>query len=481
TYEQWLENIRDWNISRQVWWGHQLPVWYTPADDVVVAETEEEAKRIARERYGADDLRRDPDTLDTWFSSGLWPFSILGWPEATRELEHWYPNQLMITAREIIFLWVARMVMLGMKFVGRIPFQTVFIMPLVFDLHGRKMSKSLGNVIDPMDLVASYGADGMRLGMTRQQRLESQELRFDERFCDEARRFANKLWQALRYVRSLPEGLPPAGTLPTGQLTLADRWVLTRLHDVVADVTEALDEYTLGVAADRLVRFGWYELCDWYLESTKLGGATRAPVLSYALNVLVRLLHPIAPFVTEEIWQQLPHDGETIVTASWPDPGEIPVDRDAADTYDQLRATVERLRNARHEVGLGERERLTVLVPPALEANRELVELLALHANAQIGSHPPQSAGTQAASNGALGELLSAVTVEAPVAQLRERYAKELARLRGEVERGEKKLASRDFVERAPAAVVAKEREKLEGYRRDLERTEHLLVELGSR
>ena len=194
TYEAGLETMRDWNISRQVWWGHQLPVWYTPNDDVIVAHDEEEARahRARAVRHG-DELRRDPDTLDTWFSSGLWPFSILGWPERTPELEHWYPNQVMITSRDIIFLWVSRMVMLGLRFAGRLPFETVFVTPLVFDIHGRKMSKSLGNAIDPMtDLVPKYGADGTRFGILRQMRLESQELRFDERYCDEAKRFAHQ-------------------------------------------------------------------------------------------------------------------------------------------------------------------------------------------------------------------------------------------------------------------------------------------------
>ncbi|MBV8582212.1 MAG: valine--tRNA ligase, partial [Candidatus Eremiobacteraeota bacterium] len=204
TYAAGLEAIRDWNISRQIWWGHQLPVWYTPDDEVVVAHDEDEAKRLARERFGSEELRRDPDTLDTWFSSGLWPFSILGWPERTPELAHWYPNQVMITSRDIIFLWVSRMVMLGLRFVGTIPFDTVFVTPLVFDLHGRKMSKSLGNAIDPMtDLVPKYGADGTRFGILRQMRLESQELRFDERYCDEAKRFGTKLWNALRYTCAL--------------------------------------------------------------------------------------------------------------------------------------------------------------------------------------------------------------------------------------------------------------------------------------
>src|SRR5579872_735232 len=385
TYEQWLENIRDWNVSRQIWWGHQLPVWYTPADQVVVAENEDEAKRIARETYGSEELRRDPDTLDTWFSSGLWPFSILGWPENTAEMQHWYPNQVMITSREIIFLWVARMVMLGMHFAGNIPFHTVFVTPLVFDIHGRKMSKSLGNVIDPIDLIGNYGADGTRFGILRQMRLESQELRLDERYCDEARRFANKLWNALRYVHSLPEGLGAAGVLPPiGELSLADRWVLTRLHQTVAGVQEALDTFHFGVAADRLIQFGWYEFCDWYLESTKLGGTTRASVLSFALNTLARIMHPIAPFVTEEIWQALPHDGYTIVTASWPDPSEIPSYTDAAARYDTLRTTVDRLRNARHDFGLADRQKLNIFVPAPLSRLPDVLDLLALHAGAEI-------------------------------------------------------------------------------------------------
>src|SRR3984885_3279580 len=285
TYAAGLEKIRDWNISRQIWWGHQLPVWYTPADDVIVAHDEDEAKRVARERYGTDELRRDPDTLDTWFSSGLWPFSILGWPERTPEMEHWYPNQVMITSRDIIFLWVSRMVMLGQRFAGGLPFGTVFVTPLVFDSHGRKMSKSLGNAIDPMtDLVPRYGADGTRFGILRQMRLESQELRFDERYCDEAKRFATKLWNALRYTCALPEDMPGANVLPPREkLTVADKWILTELRACVEAVTRAYDGFEFGVAADTLLQFGWYTLCDWYVEATKAPGQgeTRAAVLSF--------------------------------------------------------------------------------------------------------------------------------------------------------------------------------------------------------
>ncbi|MBD5635541.1 MAG: class I tRNA ligase family protein, partial [Candidatus Eremiobacteraeota bacterium] len=379
TYEHWLENIKDWNVSRQVWWGHQLPVWYGPDDEAIVAETEEEARAIALERYGSVDLRRDPDTLDTWFSSGLWPFSILGWPEATPELDHWYPNQVMVTGRDIIFLWVARMAMLGLRFVGRVPFKDVFVAPLVFDMHGRKMSKSLGNALDPMDLVARYGADATRLGVVRQMRLESQELRFDERFVEKSRDFNNKMWNALRYIRSLPEGLPRAGLLPpAAQLSLADRWLLAGLRRTIERVKKAFDDYEFGLAADTLLDFIWYQYCDWYIEATKVPTSSRAAVLSYALNALVRLLHPIAPFVTEEIWQALPHDGKTIVTASWPDPEEVPADVAAFERYESLKGVVAKVRDLRAELGIAPRERMTIEVPPELDADARA--LLAVHA-----------------------------------------------------------------------------------------------------
>jgi len=471
TYEHWLENIRDWNVSRQVWWGHRLPVWYTPADEVIVAETEEEARSIAAERYGGAELRRDPDTLDTWFSSGLWPFSILGWPQDTPELEHWYPNSVLITAREIIFLWVARMVMLGLKFVGKVPFRDVFIAPLVFDDKGRKMSKSLGNVIDPMELTEKYGADGWRLGIVRQMRLESQELRFDERFVEKAREFNNKIWNALRYVRSLPEGLPDANRLPPpARLSLADKWVLTGLHATVVRVTGALDGYELGVAADALFDFTWFQYCDWYIEATKLPTPTRAAVLSYALGVLIRLLHPIEPFVTEEIWQALPHDGKTIVTASWPDPEEIPVDAAAAARYETLKVAVGKARDLRAQLGLPPREKLTIGVPPGLDV--EARALLELHAHANVVDDPRLVVAGE--------EPLLAATPRAPAALMRERYRKDEIRLDAEIERLEKMLGNEAFTSKASPDAVAKNREKLAAYEAERARVRAGLEAMGA-
>jgi len=482
TYENGFENLRDWNISRQVWWGHQLPVWYTPNDDVVVAETEEEALALAQRDFGTTELRRDPDTLDTWFSSGLWPFSILGWPDETPELAHWYPNQVMITSRDIIFLWIARMVMLGLHVVGDIPFRTVFVAPLVFDKHGRKMSKSRGDSIDPLDLIAEYGADATRFGIIKQMRIESQELRFDERACDDARRFNTKLWNALRFICSLEEGLPTASRLPaTADLTVADKWILTRLRMSVIRITDALDGFEFGIAADELLDFGWFTFCDWYLEASKAPGerATRSAVLSYVFNAFVRLMHPIAPFITEEIWQQLPHDGATIVTSSWPDPQQDLAYYDGENgSFDRARGEFEafiasagHIRNVKAEMGLGPKDRLTLEVPPGLPD--WIAEQFAVHAKAELVVDEARVAGPT------LAEKLATITARAPTGLLRERYTREVAKLDDEVARGEKKLANESFIAKANPDVVAKEREKLDGYRRDLVRVRDELSKLG--
>ncbi len=472
TYEHGLENLRDWNISRQVWWGHQLPVWYTPAGDAIVAMSEEEALREAQARYGTNELERDPDTLDTWFSSALWPFSILGWPNPTRELEAWYPNQVMITGREIIFLWVSRMMMMGLHCVGRVPFTTVFITPLVFDLQGRKMSKSLGNAIDPMDLIAKYGADGFRFGILRQMRLESQELRFDEEKCDEARRFNNKLWNALRFIASLDEGLPDRIELPPiDTLTLADCWILAKLHAAVAAVTAAYDRFEMGVAADVLVQFGWYTFCDWYLESAKADAqrATRMSVLTYVLDTFVRLMHPIAPFVTEEIASVLRPADRSIVLAPWPDARDIPLDTVAEADYDRFMTTVERLRNARSELGIAPKARVVVTGP---EIDATIAEQLRLLAGVDYRSDDAVPGETFA-------ERLDALRIQADPAMLRERYAREIAKLDLEVERLEKKLANEKFVANAKPDVVAAEREKLEDYGRRREAARSAFAALG--
>jgi valyl-tRNA synthetase len=468
TYEHWLENIRDWNISRQIWWGHQLPVWYTPDGREVVAESEAEARELAQKQFGTSELTRDTDTLDTWFSSGIWPFSILGWPEETMELRCWYPSQVMITGGEIIFLWVARMVMLGLYFMHRVPFPNVLITPTVFDEVGRKMSKSIGNVIDPMVLAEKYGADAFRLSILRQMRLESQEIRYQESRCEEARNFNNKIWNATRYMLALPEGLPSAMTLPAEtSLTPADRWILTRLQTTIVMIGKLLDGYDFGNAAETIWRFIWYEFCDWYLEATKAeqNRVTRAAVLSFVWNNAMRLLHPLAPFISEEVWLALPHDGETIVTAAWPDPLEFPAFPAEARNFELLQKTVERVRNLRAEIGVHPRDRVILDVPASVP--EALAALLALLATATI--EPRGSAGES------LEEALEGVSVRAPRAVLEERYRKQVQHLQSEIDRGERKLSNEAFVARAAGSVVAKEREKLDAYRAELARVEAAL------
>jgi valyl-tRNA synthetase len=464
TYEHWLENIRDWNVSRQIWWGHRLPVLYTPDGREVVAESEAEAGEIAQRTYGTSELTRDGDTLDTWFSSGIWPFSILGWPNDSAELSCWYPSQAMLTGGEIIFLWVARMVMLGLHFMKRVPFGDVVVTPTVFDDAGRKMSKSLGNVIDPMTLCERYGADAFRISLLRQMRLESQDIRYQESRCEEARNFNNKIWNATRYIAALPEGLPGAMSLPSDERqTLADRWILTRLGATIRAMSDALDRYDFGTAAETIYRFVWYEFCDWYVEATKAeqNRATRAAVLSFVWNNAMRLLHPLAPFISEEVWLALPHDGTTIVTATWPDPLEVPAS-DAAADFVAVQRTVERVRNIRSEIGLHPRERVTLEVPANVPES--VGALLALLATATVETAAP------AGNN--LEEALATASVRAPRAVLEERYRKELQRLHAEIVRGEKKLANEAFVAKAAHDVVAKEREKLDAYRAALARIE---------
>ncbi|MDQ6826404.1 MAG: valine--tRNA ligase [Candidatus Eremiobacteraeota bacterium] len=472
TYEQWLQNIRDWNISRQVWWGHQLPVWYAPNDDVIVAETEEEARNVARSRYGTEELRRDPDTLDTWFSSGLWPFSILGWPAQTPELQHWYPAQVLVTGGDIIFLWVARMVMLGLKFMEQIPFTEVFIAPLVFDAQGNKMSKSVRNVIDPLAMVDKYGADGFRMGTMRQMRLEGQEVRFQESRCEESRNFNNKIWNATRYVLSLPEGLAQATTLPShGALSLADKWILTRLRATVEDATKGLDAYDFGTVAETLWKFIWYEFCDWYVEATKEPSASRSAVLPYVLNTAMRLLHPIEPFITEEVWLALPHDGLSIMTASWPDALEIPSFERESAQFEALRRAVERIRNVRAEMSMAPKAVLPIRVPQAVPP--DVTNLLALYTH-----------GTPLGCDGTydtVEDALDVVRAEAPRELMLQRYSVREEEVRNEIQRAEKKLSNRGFVERAAPETVAKERAKLQNYRNELTRVTAELAQIQAK
>ena len=462
TYEDWLEKIRDWNISRQLWIGHRLPVWYCADDHPTVAETPPERCSVC----GKTELRQDEDTLDTWFSSALWPFSILGWPDDTPELRAWYPTQVLVTAREILFLWVARMVMMGRHFLAKEPFETVLVTPLIMDEQGRKMSKSRGNSLDPMELVRDYGADATRFGIFSQMHA-GQDVRFSIARCDDAKKFCNKLWQSVRFaLQTFPElgaGKPELALPPDEELTLVDRALLHALSDTTDRVTTALETFRFSEAAEALYTFVWHQVCDVYVEIAKDRAPTRMPVLGRLLSTALRLMHPLMPFVTEELWQRLPHSGEYIGRSGWPslEPGRR--DARAAASMGRLLGFVETVRALRAIPKLPYRELRAVHVAGADPALTELLtsEKGALERLARIDvlhfdSRPPH----------ALSRLFESAEVLLPVdAAFVER---ENAALRATIEKSEaevatieRKLGSSGFVAKAPPDVVKKERDRL--------------------
>jgi valyl-tRNA synthetase len=333
TYYEWMLNIRDWCISRQIWWGHRIPAWYCEAcAGVTVAET----TPTACEHCQAGVLQQDEDVLDTWFSSGLWPFSNLGWLDDTPELKRYYPTSVLVTGFDILFFWVARMIMLGLKFAGDIPFHHVYIHALVRDAQGQKMSKSRGNVIDPLEVMDQYGTDALRFTLAALAG-QGRDIRLSEERIQGYRNFMNKIWNAFRYCElnfSLTGERVPE--LQRATLDVADRWILSRLQGVIAATRRALDDYRFNDTASELYQFFWHEFCDWYLEISKLRVAGPEPervnaqvILWQVFETSLRLMHPFTPFLTEELWQQLPHQGETIVKAPYPSDAQEWVDREA--------------------------------------------------------------------------------------------------------------------------------------------------------
>jgi valyl-tRNA synthetase len=462
TYEEWLEKIRDWNISRQLWIGHRLPVWYCADDHPTVAKSAPDACATC----GKKDLRQDEDTLDTWFSSALWPFSILGWPEQTPELKTWYPTQVLITAREILFLWVARMVMMGRHFLEREPFETVFVTPLIMDEQGRKMSKSLGNSLDPMDLIRDYGADATRFGIFSQMHA-GQDVRFAIARCDEARKFCNKLWQAVRFALQtfpeLAEPQPERALPPESELTLVDRAMLHELAETTQRVTNAFDTFHFADAAEALYTFVWHRVCDVYVEVAKDRAPSRIPVLAKLLSSSLQLLHPMMPFVTEELWQRLPHTGAYIGQSAWP--GRVPAPRDAraAADLERLLGFIEAVRALRAIPKLPYRELRDVHVSGA---DPEFVALLrkeqgTLERLGRIGAvhfdTRPEHALSRRFESAEVLLPVDAAFVERENAALRAAIGKSEA----EIAVIEKKLGSSGFVGKAPPDVVLKERERL--------------------
>jgi valyl-tRNA synthetase len=470
-YINWLENIRDWCISRQLWWGHRIPVWYRGEELVVSLEPP-----------AGEGWCQDEDVLDTWFSSWLWPFATLGWPERTPDLERYYPNSLMVTASDIIFFWVARMIMAGYHFLGETPFPHVYFTSIVRDGQGRKMSKSLGNSPDPLAMIDAYGADSVRFTMI--QTPSGQDLLFDEKRLESGKFFANKLWNATRLV-TMRLGDEELGSVRESQLslTLADRWILSRLANAAKDVTRNLKTYRFAEAAQAVYHFAWNEYCDWYLEMAKprWAAADRGDALTSeeradlrtvrwvawkVLDGILRLLHPFMPFVTEELWQAIPHDGEVLATASWPRARKAWFDAAAEREIGFLQQVVVAVRNLRAESKLAPGRAVPVVVRGAheqLELLRRLesqLRPLARIESLTLSSDAPRPAvAASAVVDGA--EIFLPLEGLIDVEEERARLSREAARLLDDLEAVKKKLRNQDFLAKARAEVVERERDRL--------------------
>ena len=477
----WLDNLHDWCISRQLWWGHRIPAWYTDDGEILVLREDPTPEEVE-----ARGLRQDPDVLDTWFSSQLWPFTTLGWPEETPDLETWYPTSVLVTGYDINTFWVSRMLMIGLHLLDEVPFATVMNHGLVRDRFGKKMSKSFGNVIDPLELIDSYGADALRFALLRAAS-PGQDVPLAEEWVKGARNFANKLWNAGRFVLAkLPDGeIADVGSVA---LEVEDRWILSRLETAREAADAAYACYDLGRAAQTLYHFFWDEFCDWYLELIKLRTDDAVPaVLPHVLDVGLRLLHPIMPFVTEELWRTMQGGGDvTLVRAAWPEAAPHRRDAGAEDAMATLQDAVTGLRRFRADHGLVPSSRIDVIAV-AGDAERALltagVAAISRLAGVETWDFAADPSAVDAHPVGKV--VLTGAELFIPLAGVidldeeRERLQRELAKAESEVTRAEGKLANESFVAKAPSEVVQAEQQKVADWRAQIEKLQAQLGELA--
>ena len=484
TFTQWMENVHDWVISRQLWWGHQIPAWYhKETGEIYVGEEAPE---------DIENWEQDSDVLDTWFSSALWPFSTMGWPDTeSPDFKRYFPTNTLITGYDIIFFWVSRMIFQSVEFTKRRPFKNVLIHGLIRDEQGRKMSKSLGNGIDPMDVIDKYGADALRWFLSNGS-APGQDVRFSYTKMDAAWNFINKIWNASRFVIMNLDSDVELSLPEASEWQLADKWILSRLNDTVCDVTRLFDSFEFGEAGRALYNFIWNDFCDWYIEMAKenltgedekLKKNTQC-ILRYVLDQILRLMHPIMPFVTEKIWLSMPHDGASLVVAEYPVEHTEFDNQVAEKDMDNLIELIKAVRNSRSEVNAPMSSAIDILIKTKDDDTRKVFENNVDYINRFCHPKRLEIAADIEAPKLAMTSVITGAEVYLPLADLIDlneeisRLQKEAKKLESEVTRGEKKLGNEKFVANAPEAVVAKEKEKLANYKQQLAATESRIEEL---
>lgn len=484
TYLHWMENIRDWCISRQLWWGHRIPAWYHKETGEVYVGSEAPAD--------SENWQQDNDVLDTWFSSALWPFSTLGWPDKeAADYKRYYPTDALVTGYDIIFFWVSRMIFQGIEFTGKRPFKDVLIHGLIRDAEGRKMSKSLGNGVDPMDVIDKYGADALRYFLATGSS-PGQDLRFSMEKIESTWNFANKIWNASRFALMNMNGLKYEEIDLSGEKSVADKWILTRLNETIEHVTRLSDRYEFGEVGRVLYNFIWDDFCDWYIEMAKLplygedeaAKKTTRSILAYVLDNTMRLLHPFMPFITEEIWQNLPHAGESITVASWPEVNASFTDEKAAEEMKLLVEIIRSVRNSRAEVNTPMSKKIKMIVKAkdqavltTLENNKAYLERFCNPEELTLATEVaiPDKAMTSIVTGAEIIlPLEGLINLDEEIARLE----KELDKLNKEVERVQKKLSNQGFVSKAPAKVIDEEKAKEKDYTEKRAAVEERLKEL---
>ena len=471
-YYSWLENIRDWTISRQIWWGHRIPAYYTPNDDLIVAKSREEAEKICLEKYGqVYDLREETDVLDTWFSSALWPFSTMGWPERTFELERYFPGDLLVTGADIIFFWVARMIMMSLHFENKVPFKEVYFTGIIRDEIGRKMSKSLGNAPDTLGILDKYGADAVRFSLMYNTS-QGQDILFSEKLLEMGSNFANKIWNASKFVLSNLEGFKEDISIMDLDFKLEDQWILSKLQLTAKKFNEEMEEYNIDTCAKLSYEFFRNDFCDWYLEiaKTRIYGIdvndadrqTAQWVLKHILDNGLRLLHPFMPYITEEVWQNIKPYGESIMLIDFPREDKALINKQSLNDFDYLKDVVSAIRNIRAENNVSPAKKISIIIDTEdnnekdiLLNNPKILDKLANVESTEILKELPKMSGFRVVGNTKIYVSLEGlIDIEKEI----EKLNKEIEKVKKELERTTNKLSNPQFVEKAPAAVLEKEK-----------------------